>query len=421
MDWTRGDRLDEFFGVLVDPWKLDKEYERVELGQVSLSSNYYTDERITGSMAPPPDFKPVGNRLLRIYMESTLDGEKKLTELGTFFMRRGQTTSKDDAKERDIELHSCIWRYMNDYVIASYSFAAGADCISSMQLILSRSGGKIETRGVKPTKLLQPVAWEPGTNELVINSWWADYMGCDGMLVDTHGRCYITPYVPLEKRQVVWTFEDGVNCMYVDEFIVDSNEDDLPNALQIWYKVGDYQYKVSRQLPESSPYSLKQRGRFVTAHYNYNNLPLPKGQWATCTNDSAKMYAQPDTASTVVEDLWTGGGGYVLDDQVEGWVRMNWQHGQLFVGWVETKNLFNKNAAEKRGDEYYSKLLSLAVSVEFTHHYAPIKEGDAVRFIRGNTNIIGIVHAMEIDELVPGVPTHTVIDVLNGALGDVYP
>ncbi|MDR3052864.1 MAG: hypothetical protein LBU48_03250 [Coriobacteriales bacterium] len=421
IDWRKGNREDICYGVLVDPVNLDKEFERVDIGEFSISSNYYTDERVSGQISPPPSFRPVGNRLLRIYMESTAqNGERAKTELGTFFMRRTQTTLSKGAKVRDIELHSTIWKYVNDWCLADYLWPAGTDALAALMSQRNKTIGTIDDiRGVKPVRLREPVAWQSGTNALKIANWFADYLGAEALNVDTHGRIFITPYILPDKRPVVWTFEDGVNCMYVDEYIVDSNEDDIPNYVAINLRNGDYCYKAKRLLPASSPYSVEQRGRLVTAHYEYSELPLAVGDWAICTR-AGKIYQSKDTASAVVHETWVGGGSRCTKPQEGEWLWVSWQQGQYYYGWAKAKDFVSIDAADKRADAIFSKILSLAISIEIQHHYAPIKIGDAVRFKRGNTDIVGIVHAMEM-EGTSGLVTNTVLDVLGGALGDVYP
>ena len=60
---------------------------------------------------------------------------------------------------------------------------------------------------------------------------------------------------------MVWTFDDGLNCMYEDDFIVDSNADDIPTAIYVNASTNDMTIYATRYLPASSPYSFQQRGR----------------------------------------------------------------------------------------------------------------------------------------------------------------
>ena len=77
-------------------------------------------------------------------------------------------------------------------------------------------------------------------------------------------------------------------------------------------------------------------------------------------------------------------------------------------------------AVNRKCNEYYERMLSLAVSVQIEHPYAPVSPGDAVRFRRGSADFVGIVHAMQ-TELSEGLMTKTSIDVIGGALGEIYP
>jgi hypothetical protein len=425
VDWTRGNREDSFFGVFVDPFNLDKEFERVELGEFSLIANYYSDERITGSMTTPPGFPNVGNRLLRIYMQSESDSKLEITELGTFFMKRGESTIASDAKKRDIELHSTLWKYITDFTWQTNVWKPGTDAIAAMNAFASRvlgPSGLLDTKGVISKPLRQPVIYKGGITYLTVINWFADYAGAEAASVDAHGRCYIAPYISPSKRAVAWTFEDGVNCMYEDELIANSNEDDIPTGLTVVYDQGDTHYNANRSLPASSPYSEPQRGRYQSVYYEHSDFSLEAGWPIRCTT-ACKLYAQQDTSSQVIHDLWVGGQVTMTQAQAGEWIWINnwWEsHDSCFSGWAEARNFFSSRAVEKKADEYFERLTSLAISIEFTHHFAPIKIGDVVRYIRGNTNVLGIVHAMEI-EGTQGAITRTVIDRLDGALGDVYP
>jgi hypothetical protein len=133
----------------------------------------------------------------------------------------------------------------------------------------------------------------------------------------------------------------------------------MPNAVRVSCEKDGIVYHAERVLPPSSPYSLEQRGLHVVVDHAHNELG-------------------------------------------------------------ETAEKGIQAAVDRKCDEYFSKLLSLAISIQIEHPYAPIRPGDAVRFIRGTTDITGIVHAMQ-TELAPGLLTKTSIDVLGGALGNVYP
>jgi hypothetical protein len=429
IDLRRGGRTDDVYGVLVDPWNIETEYERVDIGKWELSRNYYTDEMVTGEITVGPSFPDINNRLLRIYLDAELDGEKQRIELGTFYMRRRGGTVSEGIATRRIELHSTLLQIISCRSTMHHTAKSGNSALAELKMIISFADGSYWSgrpqkfrvaSGIKDTYFRENAGFKPGSTEYEIASYCAEYIDCE-LVPDTHGNVVCQPYLLPEERPIVWTFEDGINCMYEGDFVVDTNEDDIPTDVAVAYSQGDVYYYAFHSLPSSSPYSSAQRGRAVSAYFSYSDLPLIVGWWVEAVRD-CKLYAKKDTASTVVHDLWKGG-GVVLSRPVEGeWVYIeNWVDGAgSSTGWAEAKNFFSGEAVRRKAAEYYSKITSLAIAVEFSHHLAPVTIGDAVRFIRGTTNVTGIVHAQElVDE--PGIRTRTVIDVIGGALGGIYP
>ena len=418
VDLTKGSTIWSFYGKLVDPFNLDVEYERVDVGRVSLSYNLYTDERVTGSLSAPPDFPITNNRLLRIYAEIESGTDYQLLCLGTFFMRHRKTTSKGGMKQREVELHSTLWRHMNDFQYSAYYLPPGGSPATYLTAIVQSGGGTVRISGGMDVPFKEGAIIKEGRPRIDLLNYCADYLSCDSLDVDSQGVLVCTPYILPENRPVVWTFDDGLNCMFEDDFIVDSNADDIPTAIYVNASTNDMTIYATRYLPTSSPYSFQQRGRQVIAYFSHNDLPLIVGH--AIVNKDCKLYTSKDTGSAVLQDMSKYDDVTVVVPQIEGddWVQTRWNS---TVGWTQSSNLSSQATIEKKADEYYSKIISLAISIEISTHFAPVHPGDCVRFIRGNTDIMGIVHAIDISELKEGAPMRIVIDVIGGGLGDVYP
>jgi hypothetical protein len=357
IDFRADRRTDDIYGVLVDPWRLDDEYQRVEIGDDGqLSFNYYTDEKVSGHIEPL-DFPDVNNRMLRIYCDMTKGSETERVKVGTFFMRRRDIGYAVGAKTRRIELHSMNYRFIPDATNNNIFTRAGAVALDWLKerIGIYSSAAIYAAPGVDKAKTFvgSVAAGKAGRPYLEVLNYVADYLGCGSVDVDSHGRQVFAPYVVPANRPVIWTFIDNENCQYEDEIIISSSEDDVPTGIKV-YNPADNTYYY-RELPDWSPYSRQMRGRYVHAYYTH-----------------------PD--------------------------------------------LGNAAAYNKKADEYYAAMLSTAVSIEISHYFAPIKHGDAVRFIRQetNTDVVGVVHAIDMS-LVPGLPCRTVLDIVNGALGNVYP
>ncbi|MDR1421357.1 MAG: hypothetical protein LBI64_00630 [Coriobacteriales bacterium] len=358
IDLRKANRSDRVYGVLVHPHNIDDEYDEIDLGEGAvLNYNYYSDERVTGSFCPI-NFPDINNRLLRIYYETEIDGERERMELETLFMRRRSIAYAAGAKDRDVELHSRIYRWVTDYLAKDVMWHPTTPAINHLNFYFNDLDEAMmyydPAVNIQKKPASSVCTSKVGEKFLKTINFVADYIGAGALDVDTHGKLVMKPYLAPADRPVVWTFVDDENCMYADELTIDSLEDDIPSGINVYSsKNGGMARRM--ELPSSSPYSYYQRGRRVHAYYRHDELETSDQVAAKCK-------------------------------------------------------------------EYYDRMLSLVVSVEISHYFAPIRHGDAVRFVRAETgtDVVGIVHAMD-RELKPGIPTRTVLDIVNGALGNVYP
>ena len=352
MDFRQSGAKDVFYAGIVSP-DLSAGYGWIDIPEFSLNWSYYTDEKRSGSFTAI-DFPDIGNNLLRLYCDRTLNGETVQIPFGTYFLRRGDASFNGAMKARDVKLHSTVWRHINDFNYADYVIPAWSDAMTYLTAIVNSGYGQIHYENVTDQQLSNAAIFKAGESRLKIINYCCDYLGCGSVDVLDDGRLVARPYLNPENRPIVWTFEDGQNCQYVSEMTISSNEDDIPTAVYVNASCDGQTKSAIRRLPDSSPYSAAQRKRNNVAYYSHNDL----------------------TVSTTLQA-----------------------------------------AAEAKADEYYSRMLTLAVSVEIEHFYAPIHPGDAVRFVRGETDITAIVSAMEIKST-QGIRTRTVLNVIGGALGD---
>ena len=416
VDYTQGNALDIFYGLLVDPIDLSQTYERVRIpSNLTLSWNAHTDEKRTGGFSAF-GFPETGNRLLRIFCERHQGNDAATIPLGTYFMRRKDATYQRGLLLSGIELHSTLWRHINDRNYADYSFPAGDLAAVRMQALVSSGFGTLRIEpGVSDIPLKQPAYFKAGDERLAMINYCADYLGCESLDVDEDGILVARPYIPYQQRPVVWTFEDGRNCMYMDKHVISSNRDDIPTAFYVSCTAGDIQLTAIRRVPAESRYSALSRGRQQVAYYAHNDLSLVVGH--AIVNRDCKLYASKDTTSTVLQDMSVRDDVTVVAQQADGdeWVQTRWNS---TTGWTQAVNLSSQASVDAKADEYYDRGMSLAVSVEIEHMYAPVRPGQAVRFVRGSTgtDIVGIIHAQGLAAK-RGIRTRTTIDVIGGELG----
>ena len=353
MDFRLSGAKDSFYGELVTP-DLAVNLGRVEVPEFTLNWSYYSDEKRTGSFTAI-DFPDTGNNLIRLFCDRTLGSETVTIPFGTYFMKRGNVTFDGSKKSQDIELHSTIWRHVNDFNYADKVLYAGQGAMAYLTAITESGYGQIHYEGVSERNLSQDAIFKAGESRLKILNYCCDYLGCGSVDVLDDGRLVARPYLNPEQRPIAWTFEDGQNCQYVNEMVISSSEDDIPTAIYVSATNDGTAVSAIKRLPDSSPYSAVQRQRNVIAYYSHNDLAI----------------------STTLQA-----------------------------------------AAEAKAEEYYSRMLTFAITLEIEHFYAPIKPGDAVRFIRGDTDITAVVSAMEISS-VPGIRTRTLLNVIGGALGEL--
>ena len=287
------------------------------------------------------------------------DGAAHSLMLGTFFMRKTGAEHHQGGKTRDIDLHSMIYRHIKDTEHGTWiveglgAWARLAEMASSyVRSTIVKDPDVGERVFAKTVSMTRKPMIEP-------MNYACDFLGCGSIDVKPDGTLWVHRYIEPAMRPVVWTFEDGANCSYSSDIIIDTNEDDMPNAVRVFCEKDGTVYNAQRVLPSSSPYSLEQRGLHVVADYVHNEL------------------------------------GEAADKGIQA-------------------------AVNRKCNEYYERMLSLAVSVQIEHPYAPVRPGDAVRFRRGSADFVGIVHAMQ-TELSEGLMTKTSIDVIGGALGETYP
>jgi hypothetical protein len=352
-------RVDEAYGILVDPFNLDAQYERIELGDdCVLQSDYFSTEKVMGSFTPLwlPDFS---RRILRIYYKTTLGSETQTYKLETMFMDRKDIKFSEGAKTRSVDLHSANWRYTNLGSISGSTHPAKERMLSyieaDMTQYLSTPKQFYIAPGVNTNKTFgKEVVLKKDDSHFTLYNVIADLLGCGSVDCDEHGRNVLKPYVTPAKRPIIWTFEDGANCQYEDEMTISPGSGSVPT--HYFVRNGDNGQIYRAIIPQTSPYSYSRTGRIDHVIY-------------------------------------------------------------------EHKGLGNAAAYQAKANEYMNRALSFAITVEISHYFAPIRHGDVVRFIRKETgtDIRGMVYAMDRECSKPGIPTRTVLGVVGGGLGNVYP
>lgn len=270
MDWSAPGRLDTFKAVMVSTSDLNNELGSLHMTEGSVFRRYYSETKTGGTITVSEN---PGRNLVRIYVESELGGESERMVLGTFFPRWDSVDSSFGLDTYELSLESTLVRLSEDMTPYALSYPAGTVAWSAAKSIMKDCLMQYkEGLGTyASSKTTATVSFDAGTSWLTVINGLLTAVGLSSLSVDARGYAFTEPYVSPESRRVAYEFTRE-NCVYAPGLSRSTTEGDIPNRVIVTATIDGNDVATVRDLPSSSPYSAKARGRRKSEMYSCDDV-----------------------------------------------------------------------------------------------------------------------------------------------------
>lgn len=306
-DWTKSGIRDTYRWVMCDNRTLNEIEDLTGFLDGSLSASYEGDLKWTGSLNVSGSNYVTG-RVLRCYHTATLEseGKSKTTCLGTFFANNDDLTYLHGRYTGSLELKSMLLRFTESKFTTPWTFTKGKSAASSWWQLMQSEGAKnTSALTVKDANWKKTQVVEFGETKLDALNVVADFLG--GQVgVGPNGFVRLDPYVKPKDKPVSYTVPMGASSLVFEGVDVNADRSDCVNRFSVLYekevekKVQDGTYKSDytdsdgvkhlkgspkyktvkekvpvygcAELPDSSAFSFKQRGRHVDETDTLQNM-----------------------------------------------------------------------------------------------------------------------------------------------------
>lgn len=306
-DWAKSGIRDTYRWVMCDNRTMEEIEDLTGFRSASISASYEGDLKYSGSLEVSGSNYVTG-RLLRCYHTATLEseGKSKTTLLGTFFAGNDQLTYLHGRYTGSIELRSMLLRFTMARNPTPWTFAKGKSALSSWWQLLQSEGAKAYGRAsVKDAEWKKTEVIDFGETRLAALNRVADFLG--GQVgVDPDGFITLSPYVAPSKKPVSYSVPSGSSSLVFEGVGMTVDRTDCVNRFSVLYEKeeerkvadgvyakkttdsdgqvhekGSPKYKVTKvkvpiygcaELPDSSAYSFKSRGRHVDESATIQNM-----------------------------------------------------------------------------------------------------------------------------------------------------
>lgn len=225
-------RTDYYDFLLVDPMTLQETGETVQTrtnaGNITFATS--ADNRYSAQFKFAQTLNT--NRLVRVkHVVETASAQESET-LGTFFLD-GTTISADKKLlEVSCDGYSTLYRFTQDTLAQDFSRPKGYNVVQEVKELIEADGGIMRTLPGVNTEQLHTIDvwWEVGTNRASVLEQIA---GWTNAVLDVDGNGYVTwgPYLDPMQRAVEYTFEDGINCVYLPGVDISDTRADAVNRV----------------------------------------------------------------------------------------------------------------------------------------------------------------------------------------------
>lgn len=264
VDWGRSGRIDEYECWLVDPFTLeDKSKVDIDADSSSITYAYYTDTQYSATIHVLDDLAK--DSMLRIKHIVTIDGIRYGEEMGTFFVKSKSMDVRHGMVDRSMDCYSTLLRHSDDTLVRVHNYGPGDNVSGIIQEVVESDGGMLVFGPDAPTDRLHTmdIHWEIGHNKLDMIKTEASWINGE-ISATSHGEVQLDRYTIPSDRPDQWTFEAGVNCIYLPGFTSSEDEDDVYNRAHFYYSTDEKTAYFFADLDPTHPYSYERIGRHVT-------------------------------------------------------------------------------------------------------------------------------------------------------------
>ena len=217
-NWSTSGIRHEYTLRLADPFTLQDvdTLSEVDFGSCTMTWGYYTDNILQGSLALSSGSWMRDGRMLlaRVYDHVTGPGIDHDACLGTMFVDSAPETAKFGLVSSKLACYSTLWRFTKDVLVYDFFRKQGYNVVKAIRDIVEADGGHLRVLdGVDTGRTFGGwIFFELGTNRATVINTIAGWIDCQ-IGVDDQGYVTIGPYVEPSRKPVVYTFEEGVNCV----------------------------------------------------------------------------------------------------------------------------------------------------------------------------------------------------------------
>ena len=277
-DWNRSGRIDTFYFEKINPTNLNDCLGELE-GYItggSLTFNYNSDTKVSGTLNivnAPYDLSEK-NFLIRIWLQSELDGETEEIELGTFYFT-ADLTYNNGKYDGSIKLKSTLCRYTEDTLTKNFPFKKGNKLGAYFKYAIKLFGkwGRIEgalaNRKIKKTNIVKL-----GQSPMRVLQYIADKS--DGeIMVDSHGVCVLRRHLDATEKEVSYLIAADEDSVITSTLGITSSFQEAPNRVMAYTEVNKKVYKGFAELAKSDGRSKDNMGRYITAVVKVSGAKKP--------------------------------------------------------------------------------------------------------------------------------------------------
>lgn len=273
--WEDGARQNRVRAYMVDPHDLESvrgELPGLLLDGCSITSGYYTDNRITGQIKTLGRDSWQDGSWIRLVLECP--GYGYAAELATLIPSKISESYRTGALTVSYELQSVLWAVSEDTLPSHFTIGQGArtsEVFERICLTVGKSGTILA--GAADHRYTQTVVYELGdtfrSDLYDICSTAGNRLDCDA-----HGSIVMQPYTAPSQREPDWLLEpDSSRSIVLDEGYGWTDEvGSVASRSVVVYKDGNTEIAASTDVSPASRHSPARRGYTVAAQHQVTDL-----------------------------------------------------------------------------------------------------------------------------------------------------
>ena len=261
---------------MVAPRNLEHVYgklEGVDLSESSLTGEYYTDTRTSGTLKVV-NGNYIKNTLIRVV--ASIPERNWRRELGTFAVTGRSENRENGAIETTLDLSSMLATLSNDVAGGVWSMPRGTSAKAAVKSIVEGAGRSFVDVDSFDAQMTQTVVLDPTKSQLAKLYSIANVTG--GRLdVDGHGNITLSRYVPPSERTPAFDLSlSSPNGIVVDGVKCKSDFESVPNRVVVSYSYqrdgGSTEYVTATVDASGTGTDKRARGWVVADVRQLNNL-----------------------------------------------------------------------------------------------------------------------------------------------------